>query len=142
MTPAPTTSPDVVVERKTLRSRRLVVWVFFSLVFGLLPVVIQGLRLLNDDKFEWATFISAREQFLVIAVLSVGAAGEVLAAAIPEDRKTASISAAASALLSFVANLLIYLEVDKDGLIVAFTWILLPISILASMVCIGLAAGR
>jgi hypothetical protein len=145
VTPGSATTPDVAIAaRKTLRNRRLVVWTFFGLIFGLLPLLIKSLTLLNDEEFTWGALLSSREQFLVLSVLSVGAAGEVIAASVPEDSKTSAITAAASALLAFTANLLVYVGVSssKTGLLEVLTVILLPLSVLASMICIGMAAGR
>src|SRR4051812_27619351 len=74
-----------VVDRKSVRSRRLVVWAVFGVVFGLLPVLIDGLKLANDSQLWWSTLLSTRDDLLILGVLSVGAAGEVIAASIPEE---------------------------------------------------------
>jgi hypothetical protein len=133
-----------ILDRKVLRRRRLLLWLVFGVLFAGLPIIVDLMRQVEGDGLDLALLLSKGEQFVIAAVVAVGAAGEIIAASVPEDEKTSAMLAAGGALLLFVGDLLAYVGVDTASSPAVFilSIILVPLTVVISGYCIGKAAGR
>jgi len=73
---------NVVVEsRRTVAIKRLIVWLLFGAVFGLMPLFAVSLKeVFSPDGFHINNVLKNGDLFIVSAVLAAGAIGELLAA--------------------------------------------------------------
>lgn len=77
-----TVSEDLVVEsRSMLATKRLIVWLLFGAVFGLMPLFAVALKeVFSSGGFHITNVLKNGDLFIVSAVLAAGAIGELLAA--------------------------------------------------------------
>jgi hypothetical protein len=125
----------VAVQPVNARRRRTQTWCIFSFVFGLLiPLGIYTTDLINNNSLTLDTLLGGGDQFLILAVLSVGAAGEVSAANVPPNRKGRQERLFAGALAAFFAHLCFYLVDPSHTLLIR--WLSLASLVASFPICI------
>jgi hypothetical protein len=71
-----------VESRRVIAVKRLIVWLLFGAFFGLMPLFAVALKeMLSPGGYHIDSILKNGELFIVCAVLSAGAIGELLAAA-------------------------------------------------------------
>jgi hypothetical protein len=136
---------DLSVESKKMAvTKRLLVWFLFGAIFGLLPLFAQALKeVLSPAIFHINSILQSGELFIVSAVLSAGALGELLAT-VSRRVSLVTIVAGFFCLTCFAGNTIAYVTADAAAIseIVAVSLWFFPPTLVASGVCIGVAASR
>jgi hypothetical protein len=125
--------------------RRLFVWLLFSVVFGLFPIIAAEFKGLTASKgFNFGDALSTGELFVVSAVLSAGAMEELFSAESKEHRGGyLRITAGFCGLFCFCANTMAFMEVGSTSsqLNTTLSVVFFIVTTMASAVCIG-ASGE
>jgi len=101
----PSSSPSRLSEITT----RLLVWIIFSVVFGGLPLIADGIiDTFSPDGFNLNFVLIQGGLFIVSAVMSAGAIGELFVADLPSRERNYRIAAGGSCLLLCIGNTLAY----------------------------------
>ncbi|MBV1851879.1 hypothetical protein [Catellatospora tritici] len=134
------------VEVQTERQRvvlRLSVWAAFGVFFGLLPLFALVIKeLFSESGFHINRVLGTGELFVVAAVLAAGAMGDWVASAFKGNPGVKSIFAVFFCLAGFAGNTMAYMQVSnaRPSLVVALSTCFFLPSLLASGVCVGMAA--
>lgn len=139
-----TAPPELKVEsRRALVSKRLIVWVLFGAFFGLMPLFAVGLKeVFSPSGFHIDNVLKNGDLFIVSAVLAAGALGELLAAASRGLSFFAAVVAGFFCLVTFAGDTIAYLvagSASTSEIVIASLWFF-PITLLASGLCVGMAA--
>jgi hypothetical protein len=122
---------------------RLVVWMLFGVVFGLLPLAAAGLRdAMSQRGFHLAKILEGGELFVVAAALAAGAGGELIGAAYRGERSLTVILAGFACTAMLTANVMGYMLVagSVPHIVVTLSLWAFVITLIASGVAIGTAA--
>jgi hypothetical protein len=142
----PQVSKVVIESRRRLIVIRLIVWVLFGVIFGLLPLIAVGLReLMSARGLHLYAVLEGGELFVISAVLSAGAVGELLAAVYRGERSLTVIFSGFGCVAMLAGNTMGYMLVgggSSPDMVVAVSAFLFPPTLLASALSIGTAAGR
>jgi len=137
-----------VASRREARSVKLTVWLGFGVVFGLLPLVLSGLRAgMTASGFDLLTALGGGELFIVDAVLAAGVIGEVVGAAVVgvfSDVGTMSkvlvIFVGVLVLLVFAANTVGYMVDSTEQSVMHVSLWLFVLTVVPCGIAIGLVA--
>lgn len=83
--------------------RRLIAWLFFGALLGLVPIVVEGFL-----RGDWPHVIESGSVFLVSTVICGAAIGEVVAADVRPSLKTTSIAITGFCVLAMVMSIVFY----------------------------------
>jgi hypothetical protein len=147
--PVTETAPQVTVvieEQRALVIDRVLVWLLFGVVFGLLPLIAVGLGdALTEGGFHLESVLAEGELFIISAVLCAAALGELLASAFRGGPSRLALVAGFSCLLTFAVNTVCFVRVGEHSspnLVTTWSVTLFLTAVLSSSVSIGLAAAR
>ena len=124
---------------------RLSLWLLFSVVFGLLPVLVNFIVAVMSPKGVSFLELFAKGDVLVSAAAISGAAtGEMLFADFGERDRRRRMILGFFCLLGCVCDAVAYTRVDTSTqhTVAVVSSILLFISLVTSAICVGTAAGR
>ena len=124
---------------------RLSLWLLFSVIFGLLPVLINFLVGVMSPKGVSVLELFAKGDVLVSsAAISGAATGEMLFANFNEKDRRRRMVLGFFCLLGCVCDGVAYTQVDTSTqlTVTVVSSILLFISLITSAICVGTAAGR
>ena len=125
---------------------RLLGWGMFGVVFSWLPLGLDMLKELADDgKVDFPKVLSNGELFIISAVISAAAMGEIFAADFPSESKNGRLIWGGLCLLSCIADSAYYGFFDPSnshGNTVLISLVMFGYAVAVSGVCIGMAAGR
>ncbi|MBV9312734.1 MAG: hypothetical protein JO100_03130 [Pseudonocardia sp.] len=111
----------------------------------MLPLIVVGFReLMVANQLDLREVLIGGELFVVSAVLSAGALGELMAAVYRGERSLTVIFSGFGCFAMFAANTMGYMLVGTSlpGMVVAVSTWLFPVTLVASGLSIGTAAGR
>lgn len=137
-------STEVKVEsRRELATKRILVWLLFAAIFGLMPVFAVAIKeALSPDGFHIAGAVRNGDVFIVSAVLAAGALGELIAAASKGMNFWGAILAGFFTLAAFAGNTVAYVyagTAPANAVVTASYWVF-PLTLLASGICVWTAA--
>lgn len=133
-----------IIDRKRLVNRRTILWIFCGVLFALFPIYSEIVKQISTSGLDMTELLKKGEQFVIGGVVALGAAGEVLAASVPEELKNYSLTAGLCAILAAVANILVYVYASTAGVgvLISLTSIIGSSTLLVSLICVRTAAGR
>lgn len=135
---------NVVVEpRRTVAIKRLIVWLLFGAVFGLMPLFAVSLKeVFSSGGFHINNVLKNGDLFIVSAVLAAGAIGELLAATTRGLSSFVAVIAGFFCLATFAGDTIAYVVVGSASAseIATASYWFFPITLVASGVCVGTAA--
>jgi hypothetical protein len=131
-----------VKSRREIVKKRIVVWLLFGAIFGLMPLFALALKeVLSPAGFSIDSILKNGDLFIISAVLSAGALGELLAAG--------SLSGGLAVILSgffclacFAGNTIAYVTAGgatASQIAVVSIWFFPP-TLIVSAICVGMAA--
>ena len=139
-------SPTTVIRTKRHKEavRRVVVWLLFGAIFGLMPLFAVTLKeSFSPDGFSMEELLKNGDLFIVSAVLAAGALGELLAAASRGAMNFYfAIFSGFSCLATFAGDTIAYVVASTASpaeVATASLWFF-PLTLLASGLCVGTAA--
>jgi hypothetical protein len=134
-----------VESRRRVVATRLLVWTLFGVIFGLFPLVAVGFSdAMAGHGVKIHKVLSSGELFVVSAVISSGAMGELLAAAYRGQRNLTVLLSGFGTFALFTANTMGYMLVGSStpNMVVLVSGVLFVPTLLTSGISIGTAAGR
>ena len=139
-------SVTVPSKRREVPVRRLFVWLLFSVIFGLFPIIAAGFKGLTASKgFSVDEMLASGELFVVSAVLSAGALGELISAGIKGSHPGyLRIAAGFFCLLCFCANTMGFMDVGgtPPQLNTTLSITFFIVTTVVSAVCIGVSGDQ
>lgn len=137
-------SSDVKVEsRRKTTAKRVLVWLLFGAVFGLMPLFAVTIKEeFSPVGFNLDELLKNGDLFIVSAVLAAGAIGELLAAASRGMSFFLSIISGFFCLMTFAGDTIAYVVAGSGSpaeVATASLWFF-PVTLLASGLCVGTAA--
>jgi hypothetical protein len=136
--------PEVKTEsRGRLATKRILVWALFGAFFGLMPLFARMLQeIFSPVGFSIDELLMNGELFIVSAVLSAGALGELLAAASKGMGYFVAVLTGFFCLATFAANTIAFVVATSasPGQVTVGSLYLFPFSLLSSGVCVWTAA--
>jgi hypothetical protein len=103
------TTPSDSPSRRPAVTTRLLVWIIFGVIFGGLPLIADGvIDAFSTDGFSLNFVLIQGGLFIVSAVMSAGAIGELFVADLPSRERNYRIAAGGSCLLLCIGNTLAY----------------------------------
>jgi hypothetical protein len=95
--------------RRAAATKRIIVWFLFGAIFGLFPIFAAGIReAFSTSGFDMDVVLQHGDVFVVSAVLSAGAFGELIAGASRGVNFYLAVIAGFSCLVAFAGNVLFY----------------------------------
>lgn len=131
--------------RREAVTTRLVVWLLFGVVLGLLPLIASVIRgVMSKDAFSFTEVLGGGELFIVSAVIAAGAMGELFAGAFRDSPRLLTILAGFWTLLAFTANTMAYMAVSSapHSTVMNLSLAFFPFTLIASGLSIGTAVER
>ena len=137
-------SAEVRVEsRRKVASKRLVVWLLFGAIFGLMPLFAVSIQeAFSKSGFDIDQLLKHGDLFIASAVLSAGAIGELLAAASRGMSFYLAVIAGFFCLAAFAGDTIAFVvagSAPPAEVATASLWFF-PLTLLASGLCVGTAA--
>jgi hypothetical protein len=137
-------SAGVIVEsRQRIMVKRILVWLLFGAIFGLMPLFAVGIKeAFSKNGFNIDQLLQGGDLFIVAAVLAAGALGELLAAASKGMNFYAAIIAGFFCLAAFAGDTIAFLvagSAPASEVATASLWFF-PLTLLTSGLCVGTAA--
>lgn len=137
-------SSDVKVEsRRKNAAKRVLVWLLFGAIFGLMPLFAVTLKeVFSPTGFKIDELLKNGDLFIVSAVLAAGAIGELLAAASRGMSFYLAVISGFFCLITFAGDTIAYVvagSAPPAEVTTASLWFF-PVTLLASGLCIGTAA--
>jgi len=129
---------------RRVAAKRIVVWLLFSAIFGLLPLfAVMMKEIMSPAGFHITSVLASGDLFIVSAVISAGALGELIAAG-TKEAELVVIIAGFFCLAAFAGNTLAFVFAGnaKPSEIVAISLWFFPATLIASGLCVGTAAYR
>lgn len=137
-------STEVRVEpRRNVATKRILVWLLFAAIFGLMPVFAVAIKeALSPDGFHIAGAVRNGDVFIVAAVLAAGVLGELIAAASKGMNFWGAILDGFFTLAAFAGNTVAYVYAGSAPAttVVTTSYWVFPVTLLASGVCVWTAA--
>lgn len=128
--------------RRKIAAKRILVWLLFGAVFGLMPLFAVMIKeLLSPEGLRFSTVLNGGDLFIVSAVLSAGALGELLAST-GEKSDFIVIISGFFCLACFAGNTLAFVFASNartSEIVILSLWFF-PATLLASASCVGTAA--
>jgi hypothetical protein len=118
--------------------------VFCGVLFALFPIYSELAKQISTSGLDVTEILRRGEQFVIGGVVALGAAGEVLAASVPEELKNYSLTVGLCAILAAVANILayVYASTASVGVLIPLTITIGFSTLLVGLICVRMAAGR
>jgi hypothetical protein len=134
-------SAGVKVEsRRKIATKRILVWLLFGAFFGLMPIFAVTLKeVFSPQGFSIDELLKSGELFIVSAVLSAGAIGELLAAASRGMSFYLAVISGFFCLAAFAGDTIAYVVAENAPpaeITVASLWFF-PLTLLSSGLCVG-----
>jgi hypothetical protein len=132
-----------VESRRKLATKRILVWLLFGAFFGLMPIFAVTLKeIFSPSGFNMDELLKNGDLFIVSAVLSAGAIGELLAAASRGMSFYLAVIAGFFCLVTFAGDTIAYVVAGnaQPGEVVTASLWFFPLTLLASALCVGTAA--
>jgi hypothetical protein len=137
-------SADVRVEsRRKVMIERVLVWLLFGAIFGLMPLFAVGIKeAFSKTGFNMDQLLQNGDLFIVSAVLSAGAIGELIAAAARGANFYLAVITGFFCLAAFAGDTIAYLvaaSATPSEVATASLWFF-PLTLLSGGLCVGTAA--
>ena len=125
---------------------RLTFWFWFGVVFGILPIIFDTLRLIMaPDGFRVNELLGGGEGLISSAAIAGAAIGELIFSDSARNIKmTSRLNTLAPCLILCLSDSIAYTQVDplRPWVTVYMTYILFPLTVAWSGACVRMAAKR
>lgn len=131
-----------VKSRRQVAGKRVLVWLLFGAIFGLFPLFAVALKeVLSPGGFHIDSILASGDLFIISAVLSAGALGELIAAS-SKELELMVILAGFFCFVCFAGNILAFAFAGaaKPSQIITLCAWFFPATLIASASCVGRAA--
>jgi hypothetical protein len=128
--------------RRELVAKRVTVWLLFGAIFGLMPLFAVTLKeIFSADGFSLDGILKGGDLFIISAVLSAGALGELLAVG-RSGEEMLCIVGGFFCLVCFAGNTIAYVVSGNAAAseVATASLVFFPPTLLASGLCVGMAA--
>ena len=132
----------LVNSRRQVAGKRVLVWLLFGAIFGLFPLFAVALKeVLSPGGFHIDSILASGDLFIISAVLSAGALGELIAAS-SKELELMVILAGFFCFVCFAGNTLAFAFAGaaKPSQIITLCAWFFPATLIASASCVGRAA--